>query len=182
MRLALLSLALMAILTLASLLGARAAAEPAGSQLTFLPLVTTFWPNSPWFQQLGPVENISNNSLHWLQGSITSEDGNAVNGIRVQICRADNENICTGPTAPSRQEHNGIIGYYDHIGFTGQGGDAADGQYFAFVAACGEPPPCDGTLGACPRCTEHSPRVYFTIDFPAQAIADVDWRLKYWGP
>ena len=146
---------------------------------TVTPTPTLAYPRSPWLLQSGGTSYQYNPDLYWLQGSIKWPDGERIIGFHVQICNSDGL-ACSGPSGGSREEHMGIEGYYDWVGFNGQlSSGGGDGDYYAVVADCSDQSgdPHNATIGTWPPCEEHSERVYFSIDRDDRAIANIDWVL-----
>lgn len=146
---------------------------------TVTPTPTPAYPRSPWLLQSGGTTYQYNPSLYWIQGSIKWPDGERILGFHVQVCYA-NGSACSGPSGGSREEHNGIQGYYDWVAFNGQlSSHGGDGDYYAVVADCSDAggDPHNATIGTWPACEEHSERVYFEIDRDDRAVVNVDWVL-----
>ena len=137
---------------------------------TVTPSPTPLYPRSPWLLQSGSTEYIHNDFMHWLEGDIFWPNGDPIEGFHVQICRSDGS-ACSGPSSGS-----GGDGHYDHVRYDGSNDK---GDYYTVVVDCRgyEGNPGNSTIGHWPACEEHSERVYFEMDVPSKAIANVKWVL-----
>lgn len=137
---------------------------------TATPTPTSLYPRSPWLLQLGSTQYIHNDFMHWLEGDIYWPNGDPIEGFHVQICRADGS-ACSGPSSGT-----GANGHYDHVRYDG---GRTKGDYYTVVVDCTNTvgDPGNSTIGHWPACEEHSERVYFEMDIPEKAIANVKWVL-----